>query len=70
LGPIRSPPLKTVYFLPNPPLRYLYIFSPNLWDLSRFCLFSISISLSQKKTHLKGESVSVFLFITIKFLIY
>ena len=68
LGPIRSPPLKTVYFLPNPPVRYLYIFSPNLWDLSRFCLFSISISLSQKKTRLKGESVSVFLFITTRFL--
>jgi hypothetical protein len=65
LGPIRSPPLKT--FLPNLPLRYLYIFSPNLWGLSRFCLFSISITLSQKNAP-KRESVSVFLFITIRFL--
>ena len=67
LGPIRSPPIKTVYFLPNPPLRYLYIFSPNLWGLSRFCLFSISITLSQKNAP-KRESVSVFLFITVRFL--
>ncbi len=65
LDPIWSPPLKT--FLPNLPLRYLYIFSPNLWGLSRFCLFSISITLSQKNAP-KRESVSVFLFITIRFL--
>jgi hypothetical protein len=59
LGPIRSPPLKTVYFLPNPPLRYLYIFSPNLWDLSRFCLFSISISLSQKNAPKRGVCLGI-----------
>ena len=68
LGPIRSPPPQNRVLFTKPsctvPIHLL------TQPLGSFSVLPISISLSQKKTHLKGESVSIFLFITIKFLIY